>query len=83
VAKDITLSAIAAGKSVVTANKALLAEAGRELFQAARERGVSISFEASAGGGIPIVAALRDGLIATLKHLPLSPAELKRIGRAI
>jgi len=63
-AKEITLRAIAAGKSVVTANKALLAEAGRELFQAARERGVSISFEASVGGGIPVIAALRDGLIA-------------------
>jgi len=64
VAKEITLRAIAAGKRVVTANKALLAEAGRELFRAARERGVSISFEASVGGGIPIIAALRDGLIA-------------------
>ena len=64
VAKDITLAAIAAGKSVVTANKALLAEAGRELFQAAREKGVSISFEASVGGGIPVIAAIRDGLIA-------------------
>ncbi|HUT33407.1 MAG TPA: homoserine dehydrogenase [Planctomycetota bacterium] len=64
VAKEITLRAIAAGKRVVTANKALLAEAGRELFRAAHERGVSISFEASVGGGIPIVAALRDGLIA-------------------
>ncbi|MBM4038502.1 MAG: homoserine dehydrogenase, partial [Planctomycetes bacterium] len=64
VAKEITLRAIAAGKRVVTANKALLAEHGRELFRAARERGVSISFEASVGGGIPIIAALRDGLIA-------------------
>ena len=64
VAKDITARAIAAGKRIVTANKALLAEAGRELFRAARERGVSISFEASVGGGIPIIAALRDGLIA-------------------
>ena len=64
VAKEITLRAIAAGKRVVTANKALLAEAGRELFRAARERGVSISFEASVGGGIPVIAALRDGLIA-------------------
>ena len=63
-AKDLTLKAIAAGKSVVTANKALLAEAGRELFQAAREQGVSISFEASVGGGIPVIAAIRDGLIA-------------------
>ncbi len=64
IAKDITLRAIAAGKRVVTANKALLAERGRELFRAAREHGVSISFEASVGGGIPIIAALRDGLIA-------------------
>ena len=64
IAKEITLRTLAAGKRVVTANKALLAEAGRELFQAARERGVSISFEASVGGGIPIIAALRDGLIA-------------------
>ena len=63
-AKDLILRAIAAGKDVVTANKALLAEAGRELFQAARERGVSISFEASVGGGIPVIAAVRDGLIA-------------------
>jgi len=64
VAKEITLRALAAGKRVVTANKALLAEHGRELFRAARERGVSISFEASVGGGIPVIAALRDGLIA-------------------
>ncbi|MFP4058408.1 MAG: homoserine dehydrogenase [Candidatus Brocadiia bacterium] len=64
VAKDVTLRAIAAGKSVVTANKALLAEHGRELFDAARQRGVAISFEASVGGGIPIIVALRDGLIA-------------------
>jgi len=64
IAKDVILAAIAAGKPVVTANKALLAESGRELFSAARQRGVSISFEASVGGGIPIIAALRDGLIA-------------------
>ena len=63
-AKDLMLRAIAAGKDVVTANKALLAEAGRELFAAAKERGVSISFEAAVGGGIPVIAALRDGLIA-------------------
>ena len=64
VARDIVLRAIAAGKSVVTANKALLAEKGRELYQAARQRGVPIAFEASVGGGIPVIAALRDGLIA-------------------
>ena len=63
-ARDIMLRAIAAGKDVVTANKALLAESGRELFQAAKARGVSISFEASVGGGIPVIAAIRDGLIA-------------------
>ncbi len=64
VAYDITLRAIEAGKDVVTANKALLAERGRELFQAAKARGVSISFEAAVGGGIPVIAAIRDGLIA-------------------
>jgi homoserine dehydrogenase len=64
VARDITLRALRAGKNVVTANKALLAEAGRELFQAAKDHGVSISFEASVGGGIPVIAAIRDGLIA-------------------
>ena len=63
-AKDLMLRAIAAGKDVVTANKALLAEAGRELFQAAKAQGTSISFEASVGGGIPVIAAIRDGLIA-------------------
>jgi len=68
VAKEITLRAIAAGKDVVTANKALLAEAGRELFAAAKERGVSISFEASVCGGIPLIAAIRDGLIANRIH---------------
>ncbi len=64
VAKDIILGAIAAGKSVVTANKALLAEAGREIYQAAHARGVPIAFEASVAGGIPVIAAIRDGLIA-------------------
>ena len=64
VAKEVIERAIAAGKGVVTANKALLAEAGRGLFKAAHERGVPIAFEASVGGGIPIIAALRDGLIA-------------------
>jgi homoserine dehydrogenase len=64
VAKDIVLASIAAGKSVVTANKALLAEHGREIFSAAHERGVPVAFEASVGGGIPLIVALRDGLIA-------------------
>jgi len=64
VAKEIMLKALRAGKSVVTANKALLAEAGRELFATARQAGVVIAFEASVGGGIPIISSLRDGLIA-------------------
>jgi len=63
-AKDFTLRALANGKDVVTANKALLATHGSELFQAAREHGRCIAFEASTAGAIPIVAALRDGLAA-------------------
>ncbi len=64
VARDITRRAIEAGKSVVTANKALLAHHGEELFALARSRGVSLSFEASCAGGIPVVRALCEGLIA-------------------
>ncbi|MBP7495929.1 MAG: homoserine dehydrogenase [Spirochaetales bacterium] len=64
IAKDITLRALEAGKHVVTANKALLAHAGPELLKKAREKGVTLSFEASCGGGIPIIRALYDGLIA-------------------
>jgi len=63
-ARELVLRALAAGKCVVTANKALIAEHGRELFDAARANGVSIAFEAAVGGGIPIVVGLRDGLIA-------------------
>ena len=54
--------AIANGRHVVTANKALLAECGRDLFAAAGRRGVSIGFEASVCGGIPVIRAIRDGL---------------------
>ncbi len=64
VAKDIILKALHAGKHVVTANKALLAHAGPELLKAARQNRVTLSFEASCGGGIPIIRALYDGLIA-------------------
>jgi homoserine dehydrogenase len=63
-ARDVILRALAAGKHVVTANKALLAHHGVELWSAARAAGVGIAFEASCGGGIPIIRALYDGLIA-------------------
>ena len=58
------LEAIAAGKHVVTANKALLAIHGTEIFAAAREKGVVVAFEAAVAGGIPIIKALREGLTA-------------------
>lgn len=63
-ARELTLAAIAAGKHVVTANKALLAVHGGEIFAAARARGVIVAFEAAVAGGIPIVKALREGLTA-------------------
>ncbi len=63
-AKDIQLKMLAAGKDVVTANKALLAECGSELYAAARAAGRCIAFEASCAGGIPIIAAIRTGLAA-------------------
>ncbi len=64
VAKDLVLKAIAAGKHVVTANKALLAVHGSEIFAAAQQRGVIVAFEAAVAGGIPIIKALREGLTA-------------------
>src|SRR5688572_822772 len=64
VAKDLVLEAIAHGKHVVTANKALLATHGNEIFAAAQKKGVMVAFEASVGGGIPIIKALREGLAA-------------------
>lgn len=64
VAQDVIKAALNAGKSVVTANKKLLAEHGAALFALAREKGVDLYFGASVGGGIPIVRALRDGLVA-------------------
>jgi len=64
VARDVIQRAIAAGKHVVTANKALLAHCGAELWAQARAKGVCIAFEASCGGGIPIIRALCGGLIA-------------------
>ena len=64
IARSLVLEAIAQGKHVVTANKALLAVHGNELFAAARERGVMVAFEAAVAGGIPIIKALREGLTA-------------------
>ena len=64
VARALVLEAIAAGKHVVTANKALLALHGTEIFAAARTRGVVVAFEAAVAGGIPIIKALREGLTA-------------------
>ena len=63
-AKTVVLDAIAAGKHVVTANKALLAVHGTEIFAAAHARGVMVAFEAAVAGGIPIIKALREGLTA-------------------
>jgi len=63
-AKSFLLAAIAAGKHVVTANKALLAHHGHEIFAAASEAGVEVGFEGSVGGGIPVIKALKEGLVA-------------------
>ena len=64
IARELVLKAIANGKHVVTANKALLATHGNELFKAAQDKGVMIAFEAAVAGGIPIIKALREGLTA-------------------
>ena len=61
-ARSLVLAAIAAGKDVVTANKALLARHGREVFQAAEARGVRLGFEGSVAGGVPIIRTLREAL---------------------
>jgi homoserine dehydrogenase len=63
-AKDFLLEAVKSGKSVVTANKALLAECGPEIVKAVATAGVDLGFEASVGGGIPIIRTLREGLAA-------------------
>ena len=67
-AKDFILQAISKGKHVVTANKALLATEGKEIFKAAQKAGVEIGFEASVAGGIPIIKVIREGLIANRIH---------------
>jgi homoserine dehydrogenase len=64
IARTLVMEAIAAGKHVVTANKALLAVHGTEIFAAASARGVMVGFEAAVAGGVPIIKALREGLTA-------------------
>ncbi len=64
IAKDLVMEAIAAGKHVVTANKALIAVHGNAIFAAAHQKGVMVAFEAAVAGGIPIIKALREGLSA-------------------
>lgn len=64
IARELVMQAIANGKHVVTANKALLAKHGTEIFKAAEEKGVIVAFEAAVAGGIPIIKALREGLTA-------------------
>ena len=64
IAKDLVLKAIANGKHVVTANKAMLAVHGNEIFAAAQKEGVIVAFEAAVAGGVPIIKALREGLTA-------------------
>ncbi len=63
-ARQLVLQAIDQGKHVVTANKALLAQHGTEIFEAASAKGVMVAFEAAVGGGIPIIKAIREGLTA-------------------
>lgn len=64
IAYELVMKAIKAGKHVVTANKALIAVHGNEIFQAAREAGVVVAFEAAVAGGIPIIKSIREGLTA-------------------
>ena len=64
IARELVMKAIESGKHVVTANKALLAVHGNEIFAAARDKGVMVAFEAAVAGGIPIIKAVREGLTA-------------------
>jgi homoserine dehydrogenase len=66
IAKTLILQAIANGKQVVTANKALLAKHGKELFQAADRKGVDLAYEASVGGCMPVIKTLRESLVGNL-----------------
>jgi homoserine dehydrogenase len=67
-AKELILTALRSGKDVITANKALLAEHGREIFHEAKRLGRHLFFEASVGGGIPVIKTIREGLIANRIH---------------
>ncbi len=67
-ARELIEAAIESGKHVVTANKALIAECGNALFEKAQAKGVTIAFEASVAGGIPVIKALREGLAANQIH---------------
>jgi len=67
-AREYILAAMDRGKHVVTANKALLAECGKEIYERAERCGVSLGFEASVGGGIPIIRSMREGLAANRIH---------------
>ena len=64
VAKDVVTQAINSGKHIVTANKALIAECGNEIFELAGQKGVTVAYEAAVAGGIPIIKAVREGLSA-------------------
>lgn len=68
-AKDFILEALRQGKHVVTANKALLSDSGYEIFSFANALGLSVGFEASVGGGIPIIRALKEGFVANRMNL--------------
>ena len=68
IARKLVLEAIANGKHVVTANKALIATHGNEIFAAARQRGVMVCYEAAIAGAIPIVKSVREGLVANQIH---------------
>lgn len=67
-AKELVLQAIENNKHVVTANKAMIAVHGNEIFSAAQEQGVTVAFEAAVAGGIPIIKAIREGLVANRIH---------------
>ncbi|WP_369602812.1 homoserine dehydrogenase [Hahella sp. SMD15-11] len=64
IAREVVLGAIERGKHVVTANKALIAEHGAEIFEAAEQAGVTVAYEAAVAGGIPVIKAMREGLVA-------------------
>jgi len=68
-ARDIVMEALRQGKSVVTANKALLSDSGYDIFSLANKLGLSVGFEASVGGGIPIIRALKEGFVANKTDL--------------